>query len=180
MHNPTIWDLSLYPGATSKATLAKTLSFASQHILILSDPAEKQRPIPRGWYCNLKDQFERLDKEFSNRLKQDPSCRITGATLKGSKGITQIEEDPGTQRKHYFSQLVRSNKSLIDEELPDPDKVRKHVSKTVSSKIEMSGAKHPSHVSRTSRTVGRKSSEHQHSKANRKAGKTEISVREQK
>ena len=52
------------------------------------------------------------------------SCRITGATLKNLSENQKSEEKKDSETRHYFSRLVRSNKSLIDEELPDPDKVQ--------------------------------------------------------
>ncbi|KAL0266279.1 UNVERIFIED_CONTAM: hypothetical protein PYX00_008871 [Menopon gallinae] len=69
-----------------------------------------------GWYSNLRRQFENETKA------KESSCRVTGATLKTAS--PQTLENDSKDVKHYFSRLVRSNKSLIDEELPDPDKVQ--------------------------------------------------------
>lgn len=69
-----------------------------------------------GWYTNLRRHFENEAKT------KETSCRVMGATLKSA--TPQSSDSDSRDVKHYFSRLVRSNKSLIDEELPDPDKVQ--------------------------------------------------------
>lgn len=51
------------------------------------------------------------------------SCRITGATLKNLNDIQKMKENE-KDTQSFFPKLFKSNKSLIDEELPDPDLVR--------------------------------------------------------
>lgn len=46
-----------------------------------------------------------------------------GATLKNSNDPPNSDEHEANTR-HYFNTLVKPNKLLIDEELPDPDTVR--------------------------------------------------------
>lgn len=71
----------------------------------------------------MKQQFEKYDKNEQAKTKE-VSCRIMGATLKDPNEVSKVQGDERGTR-HYFSNLIKSNKSLVDEELPDPDLVRK-------------------------------------------------------
>jgi hypothetical protein len=57
----------------------------------------------------------------------ESTCRITGATVKKNNSTMTSNTLPRQQpilRRHFFYHPVRSNRELVDEELPDPDKVR--------------------------------------------------------
>ncbi|KAJ8897881.1 hypothetical protein PR048_003238 [Dryococelus australis] len=66
----------------------------------------------------------------------DKPCRITGATIKNTAGNTDKTVSSSTNslpkqhsqrpalRRHYFYYPTRTNRELVDEELPQPDKVR--------------------------------------------------------
>lgn len=57
----------------------------------------------------------------------ESTCRITGATVKKNRDTSASNTLPRQQpilRRHFFYHPVRSNRELVDEELPDPDKVR--------------------------------------------------------
>lgn len=84
------------------------------------NPEDNQESISK-WYSNLRQHFEK--KENENDRNKEVTCRIMGATLKTAKGTTK-KGDEDREKKHYFSRLVKPNKSLVDEELPDPDKVK--------------------------------------------------------
>jgi hypothetical protein len=63
------------------------------------------------------------------RERKSPSestCRITGATVKngGASASNTLPRQQPVLRRHFFYHPVRSNRELVDEELPDPDKVR--------------------------------------------------------
>ncbi|KAK6620566.1 hypothetical protein RUM43_010858 [Polyplax serrata] len=84
---------------------------------------DENQEIISKWYSNLKQQFEKYDKNEQEKTKEI-SCRIMGATLKDPNEVSKVQGDERGTR-HYFSNLIKSNKSLVDEELPDPDLVRK-------------------------------------------------------
>jgi hypothetical protein len=72
------------------------------------------------------------------------TCRITGATVKNSNNNsnsssaasnTLHRQQPILQR-HFFYHPIRTNRSLVDEELPDPEKVR-HAREIFERTIQM-------------------------------------------
>lgn len=71
-------------------------------------------------------------RQSTARLKErksasESTCRITGTTVKNSSSTSASNTLPRQQpilRRHFFYHPVRSNRELVDEELPDPDKVR--------------------------------------------------------
>lgn len=76
------------------------------------------------------------DRKYSARKSTSEStCRITGATIKNPNGTSNISTASNTLprqqksqqpvlRRHFFYHPIRANRELVDEELPDPDKVR--------------------------------------------------------
>jgi hypothetical protein len=71
------------------------------------------------------------DREHSTRKSTSEStCRITGATIKkanitpASNTLPRQQKSQPILRRHFFYHPIRSNRELVDEELPDPDKVR--------------------------------------------------------
>ncbi|KAJ9581963.1 hypothetical protein L9F63_003716, partial [Diploptera punctata] len=76
------------------------------------------------------------DKKYAARKSSSEStCRITGATIKSNSvssnpapGSNTLPRQQKSQqpvlRRHFFYHPKRTNRELLDEELPDPDKVR--------------------------------------------------------
>ena len=70
-------------------------------------------------------------KSSTRKSATESTCRITGATVKKSGSTLLSNTLPRQQksqqpilRRHFFYHPIRTNRSLVDEELPDPDKVR--------------------------------------------------------
>lgn len=70
-------------------------------------------------------------KSSTRKSASESTCRITGATVKKSCNTIVSNTLPRQQksqqpilRRHFFYHPIRTNRSLVDEELPDPDKVR--------------------------------------------------------
>ena len=70
-------------------------------------------------------------KSSTRTSASESTCRITGATVKKSSSTLLSNTLPRQQksqqpilRRHFFYHPIRTNRSLVDEELPDPDKVR--------------------------------------------------------
>ncbi|PSN47925.1 hypothetical protein C0J52_19181, partial [Blattella germanica] len=76
------------------------------------------------------------DQKYSARKSTSEStCRITGATIKKNTSTTTVSHASNTLprqqksqqpvlRRHFFYHPIKTNRELVDEELPDPDKVR--------------------------------------------------------
>lgn len=67
-------------------------------------------------------------KYSATKSASESTCRITGATIKkGNSTSAALNTLPRQQpilRRHFFYHPIRTNRSLVDEELPDPEKVR--------------------------------------------------------
>jgi len=87
--------------------------------VVIIEPVRQSRTKLEDW------------KSSTRKSATESTCRITGATVKKS-GTTLLSHTLPRQqksqqpilRRHFFYHPIRPNRSLVDEELPDPDKVR--------------------------------------------------------
>lgn len=87
--------------------------------VVIIEPVRQSRTKPEDW------------KSSTRKSATESTCRITGATVKKSGSTLLSHTLPRQQksqqpilRRHFFYHPIRTNRSLVDEELPDPDKVR--------------------------------------------------------
>lgn len=105
--------------------LNQPLGNACVYFLVAGKDKKPKSETTNGWYSNLKKQFEKLDEEFEKQPNaKEPSRLEPEILIKAKTEAHKMAAEDTKETRHYFSRLVRSNKSLIDEELPDPDKVQ--------------------------------------------------------
>jgi hypothetical protein len=67
-------------------------------------------------------------KHCATKSAPESTCRIMGATVKKGNSTSAASNTLPRQqpilRRHFFYHPIRTNRSLVDEELPDPEKVR--------------------------------------------------------
>lgn len=87
--------------------------------VVIIEPVRQSRTKLEDW------------KSSNRKSTTESTCRITGATVKKSGSTLLSHTLPRQQksqqpilRRHFFYHPIRTNRSLVDEELPDPDKVR--------------------------------------------------------
>lgn len=87
--------------------------------VVIIEPVRQSRTKLEDW------------KSSAKKSTSESTCRITGATVKKSSSTLLSNTLPRQQksqqpilRRHFFYHPIRTNRSLVDEELPDPDKVR--------------------------------------------------------
>jgi hypothetical protein len=87
--------------------------------VVIIEPVRQSRTKLEDW------------KSSTRKSANEGTCRITGATVKKSGSTLLSNTLPRQQksqqpilRRHFFYHPIRTNRSLVDEELPDPDKVR--------------------------------------------------------
>ncbi|XP_069355040.1 protein javelin [Maniola hyperantus] len=59
-----------------------------------------------------------------NKTKTD-TCKISPILLKKNEHSSQVEKSKNAVRRHFFYHPIRVNKEIIEEELPNPDTVKK-------------------------------------------------------
>jgi len=87
--------------------------------VVIIEPVRQSRTKLEDW------------KSPTRKSATESTCRIMGATVKKSSSTLLSHTLPRQQksqqpilRRHFFYHPIRTNRSLVDEELPDPDKVR--------------------------------------------------------
>ncbi|PNF18259.1 hypothetical protein B7P43_G16300 [Cryptotermes secundus] len=84
-------------------------------------------------------------KYSATKSASEGTCRITGATVKTGNSTSAASNTLPRQqpilRRHFFYHPIRTNRSLVDEELPDPEKVR-HAREIFERTIKMKDSHH--------------------------------------
>lgn len=80
-----------------------------------------------------REENDRDISEYSTRCLKEEKCRITGATIKTHNENSKPESNTlpraskpyqPTVQRHFFYRCFKTNQKYVDDDLPDPDKVR--------------------------------------------------------